>query len=239
MPTSPAKRRDAAPESRLVPVGRLAKSLPEQVAEQLLAAIEDGALKPGQRLKEESFSERFAVSRSTLREAMALLERRGVVERIPRYGVRIVSVDAAEIEEIFNIRAQLLGLAARLTADMAPDDVRAAFEQQVQRLERLAANARTTPSNFAGASIEAQRLLIAASSVKRLRIIYEELSEGALWRHFVRGRSISFQTAQRRSESAGDWRRVSDAIARRDGDGAERHAKSLLQASYRAVKSQL
>jgi DNA-binding GntR family transcriptional regulator len=180
-----------------VRIGRLSKSLPEQVAEQLLTAIQEGALEPGERLKEEVFAERFAVSRSTIREAIALLERRGVVERVPRYGARVMVIDAAEIEELFNIRAQLLGLAARLAAEKGSDELMSGLGQNAEKLRQLADDAATTPADYASLSIETQRLLVAANGGKRLRSIYEELSNQALWRA-IREKSISFRTQQRR-----------------------------------------
>ncbi|MCD0502008.1 GntR family transcriptional regulator [Bordetella petrii] len=216
-------------------IGRLAKSLPEQVAESLLAAIHDGAIAPGERLKEEIYAERFAVSRSTVREAMALLERRGVVERVPRYGVRVIAVDAEEIEEIFNIRAQLLGLAARLVTEKPPEGFVAQLVERAADLRKLADAADTAPGDYASLSIDTQRMLMGACPGKRLRTIYEGLSDQALWRYAIREKSISFSTQQRRRESAADWTRLAQAVAASEGAAAESAAKELLLASYRAV----
>ncbi len=221
-----------------MPLGRLAKSLPEQVAEQLLTAVSEGALEPGERLKEESLAERFAVSRGTVREAIALLERRGVVERVARYGARVVVVDAGEIEEIFNIRAQLLGLAARLAVEKGSAELLALLQARALELARLADDDTTPPAVYAEASIETQRLLVSANGRKRLVSIYEDMSSLGVWRYAIREKSVSFRTPQRRRESAADWARLAAAIAARDGEEAERRAKMLLQASYRAVKEQ-
>jgi len=222
-------------EKETTQIGRLAKSLPEQVAESLLKAIHDGALAPGERLKEETYAELFAVSRSTVREAMALLERRGVVERIPRYGVRVIAVDAEEIEEIFNIRAQLLGLAARLVAERPPEGLVPSLLERAGELRARADEADTSPADYASLSIDTQRMLIGACPGKRLRTIYEGLSDQALWRYAIREKSVSFRTQQRRRESAADWARLAQAVAAGDGEAAERAAKALLHASYRAV----
>ncbi|RTZ45513.1 GntR family transcriptional regulator [Candidimonas sp. SYP-B2681] len=226
-------------ERNAVPAGRSAKSLPDMVAEQMLAAIHNGSVAPGERLKEELLAESFEVSRSTVREAIALLERKGVVERIARQGARVVSVDAGEIEEIFLIRAQLLGLAARLFAANAPQELMDSFKLRIDQLERLAADPATTPADYGHASITAQQFLISYGSRKRLQTIYESLSDAALWRSVVRGKAISFATRSRRKESAEDWRRVASAIMARDIAGAEEHAKSLLLRSYRAAKESL
>jgi DNA-binding GntR family transcriptional regulator len=232
-------RQDSYFDRESVQVGRLAKSLPEQVTELLLTAIQDGVIEPGERMKEETYAERFAVSRSTIREAMALLERRGVVERIPRYGVRVTAVDPAEIEEIFNIRAQLLGLAARLAAETQPQGLNDQLQAGAVKLRTLAANSKTKPVDYMEISVHMQRVLVSACSGKRLRRIYEDLSDQALWRFAVREKAVSFLTQKRRKESARDWGQVVAAISASDGEGAESAAKSLLLASYQAVKGAL
>jgi DNA-binding GntR family transcriptional regulator len=226
-------------DAESVRVGRLSKSLPEQVAEQLLTAIQEGVLEPGERLKEEIFAERFAVSRSTIREAIALLERRGVVERVPRFGARVMVIDADEVEELFTLRAQLLGLAARLAAEKGSDELMSTLRENAHTLRKLADDPATEPADYASVSIETQRLLVASNGGKRLRSIYEDLSNQALWRFAIREKSISFRTQQRRKESAVDWEHLVAAIVDRDPDAAEHHGKALLFASYRYVKDQL
>ncbi|NYT24397.1 GntR family transcriptional regulator [Alcaligenaceae bacterium] len=222
-----------------VSVGRSAKSLPDIVAGHLMEAIQSGTLPQGERLKEEMLAENFEVSRSTIREAIALLERKGVVERIPRQGARVITIEADEIEEIFLIRAQLLGLAARLFAENAPTESLEGFEHQAHKLEQLASNPETAPLDYANASIDAQHILMSFGSRDRLRTIYEALSNAALWRSVVRERAISFTTDSRRKESARDWRRVAAAILARDGMAAEEHAKLVLLHSYESVKANL
>lgn len=233
--TEPRSFFDAQP----VPIGRLVKSLPEQVAAQLATAVAEGALAPGERLKEESLAERFAVSRSTVREAIAILERRGLVERVARYGARVTVVDAAEVEEIFAIRGQLLGLAARVAAEKGDEALLAKLRAQSKTLERLAREPATEPAAYAEVSIETQRLLVSAEGLKRLTAIYEDMSNLGVWRHAVRETAVSFRTPERRRASSLDWKRLIAAIVARDGEAAERHAKALLQASYRAAEGEL
>lgn len=225
-------------DSQTVPLGRLTKSLPELVAGQLLAAVSEGALEPGARLKEETLAEKFGVSRSTVREAIALLERRGIVERVARYGARIAVVDAGEIEEIFNIRAQLLGLAARVAAQRGSEDLLADLRSRASTLLELAADESTAPDRYAAASIDTQRVLVSANGHKRLASIYEDMSSLGVWRYAIREKSISFRTPQRRRESADDWQRLINAVLARDSEAAERFAKALLHASYLAVREQ-
>jgi len=231
--------RAAKPKVRELPVGKATRSLPGLVADQLSAAILNGEFAPGERLKEESLADRFAVSRTAIREAIALLEARGMAERIPRYGARVRIIDADEIEEIFAIRAQLLGLAARVMAERASDEILANIRQHTARIRQLADNESTSPATYAEATIKAQRLLMNNLQWKQLPAIYEGLSNQVLWQMTVRGKSLSFQTQSRRRESATDWEHLTAAIIERDPEAAERSAKQMLQGSYRAVKKLL
>jgi len=223
----------------VVSVGKSARSLPDLVAEQLIKAIEQGSLPQGQRLKEERLAERFGVSRSTIREAIAVLERKGIVDRTPRQGAKVVTISASEIEEIFLIRAQLIGLAAHLFALKASADQIQDFCTHVQKIQRLAEDPQTSPIDYASASIAAQNMLIDFAHQKRLRNIYEELGNAALWQSVIRKNAISFATKERRQESANDWKRVASAVAERSPTRAEEYAKSLLMNSYRAVRSNI
>ena len=91
-------------------------TLPEQIAEQLARDIVSQALAPGQRLKEIELSTRFDASRAPIREALRLLELRGLVQIESRRGVTVTQLSAAEVDDLYEIRASLLGLAARRVA---------------------------------------------------------------------------------------------------------------------------
>jgi len=63
----------------------------EQVAEQIEQLILNGELRSGDRLPtERAFAEKFHVSRTAIREAMKLLEQKGLVEMRPGRGTRVI-----------------------------------------------------------------------------------------------------------------------------------------------------
>lgn len=209
------------------------------MADQLEQSIQNGELGPGERLKEEILADKYVVSRTTVREAIGVLERRGLIERLPRMGARVREIDAQGIEEIFCIRAQLLGLAAQRIAQSRDEPTLAQLRRQVERLSLLADKPSTAPAAYAKVSIETQQFLINAVGWKQLPVMYEGLGNQILWKTSVRGKSLSFQTPQRRSESANDWRRLLAAVEAGDPATAEESAKLLLAASYRAVQERL
>ena len=90
------------------------KSLVEHIAEHLEEKIISGALKPGQRIIEESLTQAFGVSRSPVREAFRILEIQGFVTREPRKGISVARVSPQEVEETYLIRANIESLAVRL-----------------------------------------------------------------------------------------------------------------------------
>ncbi|WP_424630140.1 GntR family transcriptional regulator [Bradyrhizobium sp. SYSU BS000235] len=113
------------------------------VSETLYGRLRDGILSgdfpPGLVLRQEELSRRFGASRVPLREAMTRLEVEGLVVLRPRRGYAVLSLEPAEIREIFELRAvveeHLAGIAAKTRTEK---DV-AAVQQSLSRMERIAA----------------------------------------------------------------------------------------------------
>lgn len=73
------------------------------------------------RLDEKRLAAQLGVSRTPVREALARLEHEGLVEIIPRRGVRVIRKSKAEIVEMIIAWAALEAMAARLATERAPD----------------------------------------------------------------------------------------------------------------------
>lgn len=90
----------------------------------IAAALEEeivlGWLMPRERLVEEDLAERLAVKRHVVREALAELERVGLVERVPNRGAFVRLLDPAEVRQIYSVREALETLAAEQIALPAP-----------------------------------------------------------------------------------------------------------------------
>lgn len=89
----------------------------------LLEAIDQGEFRPGDRLVESELAERFGVSRTPIREALQRLETQSVVARDGRSLV-VSTLDHDQLGELYVVRAELEGLAARLAAQhAAPEEI--------------------------------------------------------------------------------------------------------------------
>ena len=94
--------------------------------ERIQAAIVKGEIAPGTRISEQYLSTTFGIGRGPLREAIRRLEGRRLVVRIPHAGVRVVSLDYAELIELYHVREALEGMACRLAAqNMTEDEIAA------------------------------------------------------------------------------------------------------------------
>lgn len=115
----------------------LLRTLPQQIAENLTASILSGEIKAGSRLREVEFATFYEVSRSTIREALRILELRGLVEIRVQKGAYVTHPSRDEIYKLFAVRASLLATASRLAAEVCTPEQATLLHA---RLDKLAAN---------------------------------------------------------------------------------------------------
>ncbi len=220
------------------PLGKAVRSLPEQLADLLLAEMEAGRLGAGDRLKEEELAQRHAVSRATVREALIALTKQGHVVRTPRSGARIAEFSRQDLDDLFDLRAALLAFAAGRCARRNDCGYMAELETLVARLEAMAGDPASEPQAFAAQSVRAQALLVEWCGNRHLPGAYERLAGIGAWQ-LIRGRSTSFLTADGRRQSASDWRQLAEHISEGDTAASERAARRLLEHSAGRVRQHL
>lgn len=98
---------------------------PDQIADRIVDAILAGRLAPGQRLGEQALADLFGVSRTLVREAMARLSARGMVEVNARRGWFVVQPSRDEAREAFDARRAIeTGMLQSLRAPLPAAAVR-------------------------------------------------------------------------------------------------------------------
>lgn len=94
---------------------------PTDAYSMILAAIDEGTYRPGDRLVESELAERFGVSRTPIREALQRLETQSLLERDGR-SLIVASLDHNQMAELYIVRRELEGLAAALAAKHATSE---------------------------------------------------------------------------------------------------------------------
>jgi DNA-binding GntR family transcriptional regulator len=97
--------------------GGAGRTLREQVYDRLVEMIVSGEIPPGGAIRENQTAQQLGTSRLPVREALQQLEAEGWLERRPRGIARVRTPQAADIDEIFDMRRLLeveaIGLAVR------------------------------------------------------------------------------------------------------------------------------
>lgn len=153
----------------------------------LLEAIDLGEFKPGDRLVESDLAERFGVSRTPIREALQRLETQSLLTRDGR-SLIVASLDHNQLAELYVVRAELEGLAARLAAKHASEEEVRVLRDLVEQDRALVGD----PSALARANRRFHRQLHLASHnrflVQQLDLVHQSMALMATTSLAVEGR---------------------------------------------------
>jgi DNA-binding GntR family transcriptional regulator len=103
--------------------GRPARtSLVDQAYSVIRRRVLDNMFPPGYRALESELAEALGISRTPLREALIRLQKEGLVEVVPRHGMRVLPVSPADMAEIYVVLAALESAAVELVATRRPPE---------------------------------------------------------------------------------------------------------------------
>ncbi|HEY6633436.1 MAG TPA: GntR family transcriptional regulator [Rhizobiaceae bacterium] len=167
-------------------------------------------------LDERQLAERLGVSRTPIREALAMLEQQGFVKSVPRRGIVVLRKTKHEVIEMIQAWAALEGMAARLISLNAS-------RKDIDQLRRIFVKFHEGHkpgdylSEYSEANIQFHQTLIRMSGSKVLR----EMTENILLH--VRGiRKMTIGRDERASQSIRDHLAIIDALEKRETELAER-----------------
>lgn len=187
------------------------------VAEKITEAIVQGRFRPGERLIERELCELLGVSRAPLREALRELESDGLIENIPNKGPIVARISVKQAQSIYEVRATMEGLAARLFAERASAEQIDALGRAVEEIGEVYAN--FSPERFIEAKSRFYAVLLAGADnevlTQTLRSIHVRVSQLRLF---------SLQDPARAEASIEELRSLVAHIRARDGAAAERES---------------
>ena len=188
----------------------------------ILDAIDTGTYRPGDRLVESELAERLGVSRTPIREALQRLETQSLLVRDGR-SLIVASLDHNQMAELYVVRGELEGLAARLAA-------RNATEEEVRLLREMVEADNTLlehPAALARANRRFHKQIHLASHnrflVQQLDLVHRSMALMATTSLAVVGRG---EIAQKEHDS------IVSAIEARDGDAADAALRAHISVAF-------
>ena len=206
-------------------------TLQQQIFKIIEEKILSGELKPGDSLTEAHLCEQLNVSRTPIREAIRQLEAEELVKVIPNKGAVIVGINDKDIEDIYNIRILIEGLAAKWAAE----NISAA---ELERLLEILDLQEFYTAKGDLASLEKydysfHHLIYEACKSKQMKRMLSN------FHHFIKhAREISLEKSERANAALEEHRAILAAISAHNGALAEaemkRHINNALK-SYKAI----
>lgn len=162
-----------APDSRLAPGTPLARrSVGDVVSDHIRQLVFAGELRDGERVPQREIAEALGVSSVPVREALAALQREGVVTIEPNRGAFVNGLDPEIALEQFYIFGRIYGLAARRAAERADTE----WLDQIADLGERIQKERDTGTTLT-VSIRFQNMIVGSGGSKRLRALFRPLSQ--------------------------------------------------------------
>jgi DNA-binding GntR family transcriptional regulator len=190
--------------------GRKADMLRERLEQDIVT----GLLAPGARLDEVRLAERFAVSRTPIREAFQHLAAAGLVDLVPRRGAFVRERGIAEIVEMFEVMGELEGMCGRLAARRILPRRAARLERAMRACETMVGRGDTDAYYYANEEFH-QAIYDAAHNAYLARQARQLQSALSPYRR------LQLRVSDRMRQSLAEHRRIVKAILGGDGVRAE------------------
>ena len=191
------------------------KSLTEIIYYRLREEIVTCAIAPSTELSEAELAKRFDVSKTPVREALAMLRLDGLVHTYPRRGYEVTPITLADINSLFEARTILEAGAAELACAKISEEELASLEQ-LARSEYLG-ESESSLSRFIDRNRQFHLAIARAAGNERIYAMLEkQLHE--LERFFYLGASL--RNVQ--EETNTDHQQIVEILATRDANEARR-----------------
>lgn len=188
----------------------------------ILEAIDGGIYRPGDRLVESELADRFGVSRTPIREALQKLETQSMLTRDGR-SLIVASLDHNQLAELYVVRGELEGLAARLAAQHSTAEEIHVLAAMVAEDHAIVSD----PDAMARANRRFHKQIHLASHnrylVQQLDLVHRSMALMA---------STSIRAEGRGRATLEEHQTIVDAIAARDGEAAYAALKSHISRAF-------
>lgn len=190
-------------------------STARETYQRLREAILSGDIPPGSRLNERRLAEQLGVSRTPVREALAMLEAEELVVSVPGAVAAVRHVTVEELDHAYHVRALLEGYAARLAAErIASRDLavlRGIDRRMARVLERSGSDEKARVRELAALNAEFHTTMAVISGNRVLERTLQSLIDTPLY-----ARAFYWYSEQRKRASRAEHERMIELLESRD-----------------------
>lgn len=220
--------RSAATET--LPIAR--RALHDEVVARLRDMIVEGEFVPGDRVPERELCERFGISRTPLREALKVLASEGLVDLQHHRGATVSQLDAAALDDMFQVMEALEALAGELACARASDAQIAAIRELHEQM--LLHHARHELSDYFRLNQRIHERIIDAAGNPVLANLYRGLSV-----RIRRARYMANLSRARWNQAMAEHETILQALVARDAPRLGRLLREHLKNKCEVVKAVL
>lgn len=203
----------------------LAPNRVEQVRDAILGEIAAGRMGPGERIIQEQIAATLGVSRQPVQQALLLLRDQGVLRDAPGRGLEVAALEPDQVEHMYQLRAVIEGLAARLAAERGAAQAAKAGAALIEAGRKAAASG--VVSRMVAADVKFHALIYSLSG--------NPLIAPAMAAHWTHMQRVMGEVLVRDETPRDIWDQhaaILDAVARGQAERAEQLASShITQAS--------
>ncbi|MFJ9536025.1 GntR family transcriptional regulator [Streptomyces sp. NPDC101225] len=205
------------------------ESVGDEILVQVGAAIIEGRLRPGDDLNSVELARRFHSSRTPVREALATLEREGLVEIVARKRPRVRRLGIEEVRDIYELRGELYGLVSRRIVEHCTDEQLRELAAVQTRLEDAAADGDLDRYFWHNVGFRNTEARLAANEI--VRGVLDSVGIRTL-----QLRHLSLSLPGRLDTSVADHRRLMRAYTDREAELAAALTRSIVRRGLQAVE---
>lgn len=202
--------------------------LTDRAYERIRHAIISCAIAPGSEISEAQLAGQLKLGKAGVRVALTRLAHEGLVRAIPRRGYRVAPVTLQDIQDVFELRLMLEPVAARMAAGKVDTRELKAYDE-ICRAGYERGDAKST-GRFLEANKAFHVTIARATGNARLASAIEDLLDQMT-------RLLHLGLGLRKGPFDNEHRALVKALARGDGESAERICREQIEAARQMVLS--
>ncbi|PLX66342.1 MAG: GntR family transcriptional regulator [Denitrovibrio sp.] len=210
------------------------KPLREKIADKIRTDIIKGVYKNGERLVEPKLAKNLGISRTPIREALRQLESEGFIEIVPRRGAIVKELTIKDIDDLYAIKANLEGLAARQAVLKITEEQIEILININKKFRDIAEKNPHLTDEYLKDNIDFHNIFIAASDNEKLVGILDGLAK-----NFQRLKSMLVSDAGRAATAVVEHKKIIDAFVSKSPDLAEKSVRDHIISSWAYLKDRI